>query len=223
MNVKTENKPISRKDSFKAWEDVFQSQEWGKYPPEELIRFIAKNYYKSNNRDAVKILDIGCGTGACTWYLSREGFSAYGIDGSVSAIKRGKKRFAAEALSGEFIVGDIAKIPYVAESFDCVIDICSIQHNESVFAQKIVQECYRVLKKDGLFFSMLASYGSWTEPFEGKGYLKFYKINDVNQLFKNFSILSSETSERTYCNRTKKIKHWVVNVKKTLPHDFKID
>jgi SAM-dependent methyltransferase len=205
---------MCRQDSFKAWEHVFQNQEWGKYPPEELIRFAAKKFYKAPHKAGVRILDLGCGTGACTWYLSREGFSTFGIDGSTAAIRKAKQRFTAEGLRGEFMIGDIASIPYLNESFDGIIDVCSIQHNQFYFAKKVVSDIYRVLKYGGVFFSMLASDGTWREPFEGKGYVRFYKLRDVKELFRNFEIISLERSERTYCNRTKKIRHWIVGMEK---------
>jgi len=46
-----------------TWERVFQKQEWGKYPCEELIRFIAKNFYNVADRSKIKILEIGFGSG----------------------------------------------------------------------------------------------------------------------------------------------------------------
>ena len=61
------------------------------YPTEHVIRFIARNYYNVPERGKIKILDFGCGTGAHTWYLAREGFDAYAFDGSESAIRRAKK------------------------------------------------------------------------------------------------------------------------------------
>ena len=60
----------------KVWEKVFRENEWGKYPSESLIRFVARNFYKADDRFAVKILEVGCGTGANLWYMLREGFSA---------------------------------------------------------------------------------------------------------------------------------------------------
>jgi ubiquinone/menaquinone biosynthesis C-methylase UbiE len=140
------------------WERVYQTQEWGKYPPEELVRFIAKNFYEVPNRGEVKILDLGCGIGACSWYLAREEFSAYGIDGSTTAIKKAEQRFSEDRLIGKFVVGDFVSIPYPNGFFDCVVDICSIQHNRPLFARKAVLEVYRVLKPSGMFFSMLASF-----------------------------------------------------------------
>lgn len=62
------------------WDMVFSNQEWGKYPSEDLIRFIARNFYKVENRKNVKILELGCGPGANIWYLAREGFSFCGVD-----------------------------------------------------------------------------------------------------------------------------------------------
>ena len=40
--------------------------EWGQYPTEHVIRFIARNYY-NRERMNTRILDFGCGGGAHTW------------------------------------------------------------------------------------------------------------------------------------------------------------
>ena len=58
------------------WEKIHSTQAWGAYPSEHVIRFVTRNYYSAENRRAIKILDFGCGQGAHTWYLSREGFDA---------------------------------------------------------------------------------------------------------------------------------------------------
>ena len=41
-----------------TWEEIHSTQEWGKYPSEPVIRFVARNYYKVD-RKATKILDFG--------------------------------------------------------------------------------------------------------------------------------------------------------------------
>lgn len=48
-----------------SWEKIHAQREWGKYPSEHVIRFVARNYYK-NDRKATKALDVGCGAGANT-------------------------------------------------------------------------------------------------------------------------------------------------------------
>ena len=73
-----------------VWEKIFSSREWGKYPPEELIRFTAQQFYKTKNRQKINFLDLGCGTGSCSWYLAKEGFTVYGVDGSKTAISKAK-------------------------------------------------------------------------------------------------------------------------------------
>ncbi|MEI9897627.1 MAG: hypothetical protein WDN28_28155 [Chthoniobacter sp.] len=47
-----------------VWERLFREQEWGKYPPEHVIRFVARNFYKAPDRKQVRLLDLGGGTGA---------------------------------------------------------------------------------------------------------------------------------------------------------------
>ena len=41
------------------WEGIFSSREWGKYPSETLIRFIARNFYNVSDRKAINILELG--------------------------------------------------------------------------------------------------------------------------------------------------------------------
>ena len=106
-----------------VWDKVFSGCEWGKYPNENLIRFIAGKYHTSLNRKNFKILEVGCGTGANLWYLSREGFNAHGVDGSQEAINIARKRFCDENLTVELKVCDIMELPYPDNYFDCVVDI----------------------------------------------------------------------------------------------------
>lgn len=32
-------------DSLQLWENIHANQEWGKYPSEQVVRFVARNYY----------------------------------------------------------------------------------------------------------------------------------------------------------------------------------
>jgi tRNA G46 methylase TrmB len=50
-------------------------QEWGKYPPEHVIRFVARNFYRVPDRKYVHLLEVGCGPGANVWFMAREGFA----------------------------------------------------------------------------------------------------------------------------------------------------
>src|ERR1022692_4131077 len=110
-----------------VWEQLFSSQEWGKYPPEHVIRFIARNFYRSANRKAVKILEVGCGPGANLWFMAKEGFDVYGIDGSTSAIRYAGERLCREGLSVNLMVGDFcARLPWPESLFDGVLENVSL-------------------------------------------------------------------------------------------------
>ncbi|SHK01304.1 class I SAM-dependent methyltransferase [Tepidibacter formicigenes] len=220
-------------ESFdRTWEKVHREKEWGKYPPEELIRFIARNYYKKD-RNKIHILEIGCGTGANLWYLSREKFNSYGIDGSQTAVNKAKERLESENLKSQITVGDVSSIDYENEKFDCVVDIQCVVHNKIEGIKKIYKEVYRVLKNEGKFFSMSFStetlgcglgekieentYTNITKgPLSGVGTVHFFTEDElINYLtevgFKNIKIDYIET---THENQTVKIKSWIVQAQK---------
>lgn len=117
------------------WENIFKENQWGKYPFVPVIRFIAKNFYKVNNRNKIKILEIGSGTGANLQFCAREGFSVYGIEGSATAVERMRQRFFDENLVeriGMVEIGDYYdKLDnFKDEYFDAIIDSESLYCND---------------------------------------------------------------------------------------------
>lgn len=90
-------KEYEEKAFSEEWEAIHATQEWGKYPSESVIRFVARNFYKYE-REKIKILDFGCGVGANTWFLARERFDVYAFDGSESAIRKAKKYLENKAI-----------------------------------------------------------------------------------------------------------------------------
>jgi ubiquinone/menaquinone biosynthesis C-methylase UbiE len=150
-----------------SWEQIFSEREWGKYPPEHVIRFVARNWYRVPDRSAVRLLDVGCGPGACSWYMAREGFSVSGIDGSPSGIRQARERLAREGLHAEFKVGDFCRpLPWPDASFDGAIDNVAICYAQGYWAN-VIREVRRVLKPAGRFHSVW--FGTrLTKPVEGR-------------------------------------------------------
>ncbi|MDE2291369.1 MAG: class I SAM-dependent methyltransferase [Elusimicrobia bacterium] len=198
-----------------TWEKVFSSREWGKYPPEELVRFIARNYYGSPDRRAVRVLDLGCGTGAATWYVAREGFSTWGIDGSPTAIRTAKARFRREGLKGSFRVGDFVRLAFPDAMFDCVIDIVALQHNRPRFIAQALSEARRVLKPGGRVFSMMISdksrFRKGADPLSDKGFVHYFDRKTVQRLFAPFRDIVIETVDRT--DRGNRRSHFVITAR----------
>ena len=141
-------------DNIKLWDEIYQSNEWGKYPPVPVIRFIAKNFYKDKNRKEIKILELGSGTGANLWFCAREGFSVYGIDGSLTAVSRMLERFKDENLTDMLIgssVGDYYDQLHKLQDnyFDAIIDAESLYCNSFERSKEIVKSAFDKLKTGG--------------------------------------------------------------------------
>lgn len=149
------------------WEKIHATQEWGKYPSEPVIRFVARNYY-AKDRKAVRILDFGCGAGSHTWYLAKEGFDTYSFDGSESTMNRVRDRLEEEGLTAHLTVRDALELDYPKDYFDCVIDNAAIYANRYENIVRMYQSVYEILKPGGMCFSISFStettgYGSGKE------------------------------------------------------------
>lgn len=210
------------------WEEVFQKQHWGKYPPEDLIRFVARNYYHAQDRASVRILEVGCGPGANLWYMAREGFSVYGIDGSRTAVEQATARLDAECpgWTGDIQVGDIMSLPYADATFDAVIDCEAICCNSFEDSRAIIQEIARVTKPGGKFFSRTFATGCWGEgtgeplgyrawrvtegPIANKGYARFTDQADLPALLNGFHLEELELLSRTMGGLQHTIREWLI-------------
>ena len=71
----------------KIYEQQFSTRAWGKYPSEEVIRFFVRAKKELRGSD-LKALDIGCGTGACSWTMAKEGAMVTAIDGAPSGLEK---------------------------------------------------------------------------------------------------------------------------------------
>jgi ubiquinone/menaquinone biosynthesis C-methylase UbiE len=217
-----------------GWDTLFEKHGWGQYPPEELIRFIARNFSSRPDRKSVKILEVGCGPGANIWFLCREGYSTYGIDGSQVAIGLASERLKKEGLIAELHTGDITRIPFPDNFFDAVIDIECIYANTLKDSKIIMGEIDRVLKPGGIFFSktfMTGTYGDGKgervpdEPHtyknlkegalrQGYGIIRFTSEDDIKDLYSRFDIASIDYLVQSRNNRRYEIKEWLIECKK---------
>jgi SAM-dependent methyltransferase len=216
-----------------VWEKIFRKRgDWGKYPPEELVRFIARNYYSVPDRRNIRILEVGCGPGGGpSWYVSREGFTYAGVDGSGTAIERAKNCFQAESLMGEFKRSMFDDLPWQDGSFDSVIDVASLQCNDQASTAGILAEIRRVLKDEGTHFSLTAKSGCWGDgtgiridatsyrdiqegPYKGMGVIRFATRASLMHLYAGFRDVELEYSIRSVRQGTKEISNWIVTCKK---------
>ena len=217
----------------KIWEQIHQEMDWGKYPPEEVIRFVARNYYNKDRKN-IKMLEIGCGGGAVTWFLSREGFNVFALDGSETAVAKTKQRLSEENVKAEVFVSDASLISVASESYDCVIDSAVIYANKIEGIEKILEECYRVLGtggklfSSGLFESKMTGYGTgeeleentYRELTEGalahRGTVHFFSEDEIRDRWKRagFRDLKIDHITRTDCGGEIEIRYFIVEATK---------
>lgn len=191
------------------WDDIFRTNAWGKYPSEDLIRFVARNYYNAPDRSALKLLEVGCGPRANLWFMAREGFSIFGIDGSPHAIGAAQKRLDAECpgWTGELRVGDICELPYDTDSFDATIDNEAIYANSFDNAVKIYAELFRVTKPGGKLYTRMFATGCTGEntgqrvgektwivsegPLSDRGLTRFTELSEISSFSDYFGFAAS--------------------------------
>jgi len=206
------------RDYSQHWDDKFSTREWGRYPPEDLVRFVGRNF-KVADRQEISVLEVGCGPGANIWFLHREGYRVAGIDGSPAAIDKARLRIEIEntGLNGidpDLRVGNFSRLPWPEQSFDLVVDIFAMYANTVDVIEQTLGEVYRVLKPGGRFYSKLwgtntTGFGQGTEiesrtydeiplgPCCSMGISHFFDIDEIRQRFGSFQIDAIDTIVRS--------------------------
>lgn len=189
----------------KEWEEVYGSDTLfhkNEYPSELILKFVRRNYTSKipfDDRGGVKALDIGCGWGNNLKFVKKDGFDVYGIDFSKSAIESLKKDFGEHVM-----VGNIAKMPYENNFFDFCFDKSAIQHNPKNDIFKIHEEVFRILKKDGKFFSTMLVSGD-------NGFLTgFLDLRELKESLKGFSQIKIDYITITEDNQSAEYKAYLI-------------
>ena len=217
-----------------TWEKIYRSTGYNRYPSEEVIGFVLRNFGGRQDRHAVRILELGCGQGANLWFLALEGFDTYGIDAAETGIKLSQQVLGAMQLSAELTVGDIENLDriYPASFFDAVIDMGCLQHNLLPMQSKILEQIHGALKPGGKMFSRMMQEGTYGDglgvlvapkaykdiqegPLRGWGLIQLCNYKDVTALFDRFSEVHVEESLRSVNDRKNWAKRWVITATKS--------
>lgn len=168
----------------KKWEENIYSKgkQLNKYPFSEMVSYVMRLFSNQlRSGEALKVLELGFGSGNNIIFLAQEGFETYGIEGSASAHAVALKRIEEKGLRASLVIGDFAQLPYPDNFFDLVIDREAIYCNLPSAIEKTVQEVHRVLKKGGWFITFMYSLEHGSRLLDGGNLIDKNTYTDFNQ------------------------------------------
>lgn len=116
-------------------------------PPPELKALVENGNVKGS------ALDLGCGTGTNSIYLSQHGFTTVGIDFSSKAIKLAREKAARANARIDFQVGDVTRLESLGmrEPFDLVLDLGCFHGLDDAGRARYAQQTARLTRPGSKF------------------------------------------------------------------------
>src|SRR6185312_11476747 len=96
-----------------------------------------------------RLLEVGCGSGRVSRHMARRGYRCSLLDRSVPAIELARRNFAAEGLEAQFVIGEMAALPFPDGSFDGVYCGGVLEFIDDL--SRPLREIARVLRPGGVF------------------------------------------------------------------------
>ncbi|MBU6428734.1 MAG: methyltransferase domain-containing protein [Cyanobacteria bacterium REEB65] len=104
-----------------------------------------------------RVLDSGCGTGENALFLAERGFEVTGIDLSVTAIERAKKKASDRGVAVVFAVGDALELAERGEQFDTIVDSGVFHVFDDADRQRYVASLAAALAPGGKYYAIVFS------------------------------------------------------------------
>jgi SAM-dependent methyltransferase len=126
---------------------------WGDAPPvydpsaEPQLRDSLALITRFWEQPAGRFLEAGCGPAANALNLALRGVEVAGIDLSTNAVRAAQGEFERRGLRGEFVRGDVRRIPFPDETFDFVYAGGVVEHFLEI--DQALAEMVRVLRLNG--------------------------------------------------------------------------
>lgn len=123
------------------------ADEYDVFTPKANARLIGAFKRLTGLPRGAKVADLGCGSGAFTEMLRREGYDAVGVDISPKLVAVGKSKYPGLNL----VEGDVEHLPFETGSYDGVLLSGLVHHFPD--PRKCAAETFRILKSGGRFMA----------------------------------------------------------------------
>ncbi|MBM3127920.1 MAG: class I SAM-dependent methyltransferase [Chloroflexi bacterium] len=97
-----------------------------------------------------RVLEIGAGRGGKGIAYAQAGMRVVSLDVDVAAVQVGLGAAQRVGVAMNFLVGNGARLPFSADSFDAILLDSVIEHVADPYA--LLSECHRVLRRQGIVF-----------------------------------------------------------------------
>lgn len=145
------------------------------YIAKPLLDMISEFAAMRENKETLRILDIGCGNGSLTNLIAQNGYEVVGVEESQSGLKAARDSFP----NRKFVEGSIYSLPYaeIGDKFDIIIAAEVIEHLFS--PRELVINSKTYLKQNGRLIL--------TTPYHG--YIKNIVLAVSGKMDKHFNPL----------------------------------
>lgn len=228
MNIKLIN------NTGVLWENLHRQDRFRpKYPSEVVVQFVLRTFKRNSEN---KVLDLGCGAGRHIFFMVNENIDTYGIDVSREGISYTNRLLNEYNLKANLEVSSVEKIPYVDNYFDGIICYGVLYYCDSSEIKNAVKEIYRVLKPCGKALIVVRNtkdyrYGNGKEiekntflieennlhkcSFNENGMkMHFFTLEEINELFQEFSCVTVEEIIETHENRKYMDSNYIIFLEK---------
>ena len=200
-----------------AWEDWHIKGFGPRYPHEILIQFSLRNFPNKDLRQEVRVLDVGCGSGADIVFLAQEGFDVYGVDISSSGLSHAKSKLDEFHLKANLKLECAETIKFPKEYFHLVVSTGVYQYLTHDQVNQSLSRISKILKHKGKGLFVFASDKDVRVHDTVQLNLGYhgYTSNEVKQIFaKKFSKIEIDRYITTYENEKYEHNDWLITVHK---------
>ncbi len=189
----------------KEWDETYkeltlEELPWETKEPDEIL----VDLIKSGKVIKGNALDICCGAGTQSIYLSRKRFNVVGIDISPTAIKTAKRRSKIHAVKANFVIGNSFQLPFKERIFDFIFDRGCFHHVPPRERLEYVSGVNRVLRNNGKMHITAFCYKNGPAP-------NCFTKQEIIDYFSNYFDIQN-IEEATFTERMSGIKRYFYTV-----------